>query len=347
MAELMRYWAARAAGWPWLHKAARTGLAVLPGLVWWAAGQDVRGTILAFAALCFSVPYADQGLRPWQMLAMGLAGALLLPGAQFVAARPLLCVPAIMLLAIGYVLIRRVTRLPVRLSTYLLIFLLYEGTELDVAGIAPSLMELLVVITGACWAVFVCFGLWPWRGRKAKTAAGPGPRAKKAMPASMSVPRQAFCTALAAGAAAAIAFACDRGHANWAIWSAITVVQSGAQESLIKCGRRVAGGAVGCAIGFALLLGLAHEPWLLDSVTALLVLLMVAFETYLFGVGVRSALAVLAAVQLGGDAVASGLARIESIAIGVVIALLAVLLLAPKGSWAWQEVRAAWRLPSA
>lgn len=322
---------------PWLQKAARTGFAVLPGLLWWASFGDARGIILAFAALCISVTYGA-GVRPWHMLGVGLVGALLLPGATWIEAHPLACVPAIMVVMVGYVLIRRRTPLPERLSTWLLIFLLYQSSELNAEGVAPSLVPALLVVPATLWSVFVCYWLWPGRGEARPDVAKP-----KAAKPSMSVPRHAATLALAAGLAAAAGFRFDQTHVNWAIWSAITVVQAAAHDSFVKCGRRVLGGALGCAIGYALLVGLAPERWLLDIVTGLLVLLMVSLETYVLAVGVRSALAVLAALQLGGNGAWAGLVRIESIAIGVAIALVIVLAMAPRGSWTWGEVWAEWR----
>jgi uncharacterized membrane protein YccC len=72
-------------------------------------------------------------------------------------------------------------------------------------------------------------------------------------------------------------------------------------------------------------------PWLLGAITAVLVVLMVAPETYVLAVAIRSTLAILASLQLGGDAAATGLARIENIAIGVAVASVLVLAFAPAG----------------
>ena len=138
---------------PWLQKAARTGFAVLPGLLWWAATDDTRGIIFAFAALCIAASYGG-GVRARHMLGMGLIGALLLPGATWIEARPLACVPVIMAMMIAYVLIRRRTALPERLSTWLLIFLLYQSSELNAEGVAPCgghTERALEICTRAAW----------------------------------------------------------------------------------------------------------------------------------------------------------------------------------------------------
>jgi uncharacterized membrane protein YccC len=88
---------------------------------------------------------------------------------------------------------------------------------------------------------------------------------------------------------------------------------------------------LGCGVGYALLLALQGQPWLLGAVTAALVALMVAPETYVLAVADRSALAILAATELAaGAGAAAGLARIENIAIGVVLALAVVLALSPR-----------------
>ena len=101
----------------------------------------------------------------------------------------------------------------------------------------------------------------------------------------------------------------------------------------MKSGRRVVGAALGCAIGYALLVWLHALPWLLGAITAILVVLMVAPETYVLAVAIRSALAILASLELGNDAVAAGLARIENIALGVGVALVFVLAFAPASWW--------------
>jgi uncharacterized membrane protein YccC len=143
----------------------------------------------------------------------------------------------------------------------------------------------------------------------------------------MSVARQAICVALAAGTAATVAFAWHRPHVNWAIWSAITVVQVGAHESMAKSGRRILGAVLGCAAGYALLMALHTTPWLLGAVAIVLACLMIAPQTYVVAVAIRSALAILAAIQFGGDGITTALARIENIGIGVAIAMAFVMIL--------------------
>ncbi|HUC18200.1 MAG TPA: FUSC family protein [Acetobacteraceae bacterium] len=309
---------------PWLQKAIRTGLAVAPGLSWWAAKGDVHGISFAFAALCLSVPYGDAKARPRHIAAMALLAAVLLPGTTWLEARPLACVPSVMAAMVVFVTLRRRTKIPGTLVNWLTIFLLYEASELSPHGIDATLVPSLLVFPAAGWMILVCFVLWPGRGVSRTQAAKPSGVA-------MSVPRHVLCAVLAAGSAASVAFLLGSTHVNWAIWSAITVVQSGVQESLVKSGRRIAGGILGCTAGYAALLVLHGLPWLLGAVTAVLTVLMVAPETYVLAVSFRSALAILAATELYGDGAAAGLARIENIAIGVVLALAVILALSPGG----------------
>jgi hypothetical protein len=316
---------------PWLQTAIRTGLSAAPGLVWWAATGDVLGIAFAFPALCFSVTYGDATLRPLHLATMAMLAAALLPGATWLEAHPLPCVPVVMAAMVVNVLVRRRTAIPTRVSNWLLIFLLYQASELSGEGIGASLLPALLVLPAALWTYAVCFLLWPYRGDA-------GPRAPKTPQPSMSVARHAICAALAAGGAATVAFLLHSTHVNWAIWSAISVVQSGTRDSLAKSGRRVLGAALGCAVGYALLVTLHALPWLLAAITAVLVVLMVAPETYVLAVALRSALAILAALQLGNDATAAGLARIENIALGVAVALVFVLAFAPSG---WRHPQAA------
>jgi hypothetical protein len=301
-------------------------MAVAPGLIWWSATGDLRGIAFAFPALCLSVPYGgDAGLRPLHMAAMAILAAVLLPGATWLEAHPLPCVPVVMAAMALNVLVRRRTSVPSSVANWLLIYLLYQASELSADGIAASLVPALLVLPAAVWTFAVCFLLWPGRGEAE-------PKTPKMAGASMSVPRHALCAALAAGAAATAAFLLHSTHVNWAIWSAISVVQSGTRDSLDKSGRRVLGAAIGCSVGYALLVWLHALPWLLAAITAVLVVLMVAPETYVLAVAIRSAMAILASLQLGGDAPATGLARIGNIALGVSVALVFVLAFAP-ASW--------------
>ncbi len=311
---------------PWLQKAIRSGLSVAPGLIWWSATGDLHGVAFAFPALCFSVTYGDAKLRPPHMAVMAILAALLLPGATWLEAHPLPCVPLIMAAMALNVLVRRRTGIPSTVVNWLTIYLLYQASELSADGIAASVVPALLVLPAAVWTYAVCFLLWPGRGQAEPKAP------KTAGDASMSVPRHALCAALAAGTAATAAFLLHSTHVNWAIWSAISVVQSGTRDSLVKSGRRVLGAAIGCSIGYAMLVWLHALPWLLAGITAVLVLLMVAPETYVLAVAIRSAMAILASLQLGGDAPATGLARIGNIALGVSVALVFVLAFAP-ASW--------------
>ena len=66
----------------------------------------------------------------------------------------------------------------------------------------------------------------------------------------MNAPLQALCAALSTGTAAAVAFACHLYHANWAIWSAYTVIRPSRSVSLKRSAQRILGAVIGCSIGF-------------------------------------------------------------------------------------------------
>ena len=312
---------------PWLQKAIRTVLAVLPGLGWWAATGNTQGVAFAFAALCLSATYGDAGMRIRHLAIMAILAAAALPGMTWLERRPFPCVPATMALLALNVLVRRRTAVPTRVSNWLLIYLLYQSSELSGAGVGASLVPALLTLPAALWTWLVCFVLWPHRGTAPPSAtAGPPPPA-------MGTARHALCAALAGGAATAAAFLLHSTHINWAVWSAMTVTQAGTRESLVKSGQRIAGAAIGCAAGYAALIGLAGLPMLRDTITAALVTVMVAPETYILAVAIRSALAILGGAALGADGAAAGLARIGNIALGVGVATAFLLAFAPRRWW--------------
>lgn len=309
----------------WLQKAIRTGLAVSPGLTWWSQTGDAHGVAFAFAALCLSVMYNDGGLTPSGLAIVAVLAGSLLPGVTWLEAHPFACVPAVMAAMAINVLVRRLSTVPGGTINWLTIYVLYQASELSADGIAAAIVPALLVPPAALWVGIICFVVWPYRGGLEKKVSGPSQ--------TMSVTAHVLCAALAAGAASTAAFTMQLSHVNWAIWSAMTVVQSGARDSLVKSGRRLTGAAIGCSAGFVLLWLLYPHPHTLAVVTSLIVMIMVAPETYIIAVSVRSALAILAAFQLSGSGVAAGLARIENIIIGVTIAVAVIAVVAPLDWW--------------
>src|SRR5262245_64149742 len=93
----------------WLHKSARTLLAVAPGLIFFVNTGEPRGVMFAFAALCLSVPYGDHSFRPVHLAGCAVAG-------------------------VAHVLVSRSAILPPRVPTWVLIYLLYESSELHGAA---------------------------------------------------------------------------------------------------------------------------------------------------------------------------------------------------------------------
>ncbi|MBS0559121.1 MAG: FUSC family protein [Proteobacteria bacterium] len=324
---MMAGWHDRLMRLPWLQKAIRTVLAVSPGLGWWAAAGNSLGVAFAFAALCLSVTYGDKALRPRHLAALAFIAAAALPGMTWLEAHPLPCVPATMALLALNVVVRRRTSVPTRVSNWLLIYLLYQSSELSAEGVRASLPPGLLMLPAALWTWLVCFVLWPHRG-----AEPPGAPQGPPSPA-MGVGRHALCAALAGGVATTAAFLVPGTRVNWVVWSAMTVTQAGTRDSLVKSRQRIIGAAIGCVSGYAALVGLGGVPALRDTMTALLVSVMVAPETYVLAVAIRSALAILGGAALGGDGAAAGLARIGSIALGVGCATAFLLAFAPRGWW--------------
>ena len=72
----------------WLHKSARTLLAVVPGLVFFVSTGELRGVMFAFAALCLSALYGDRSFRPAHLAGCAVASGLLMPAAVWLQSHP-------------------------------------------------------------------------------------------------------------------------------------------------------------------------------------------------------------------------------------------------------------------
>ena len=195
----------------WLHKCVRTLLVVAPGLGFFASTGEVHGVMFAFAALCLSVPYGDRTFRPVHLAGCALASGLLIPAAVWLQYHPTLYLPILALAGVAYVLVSRSATLPPRVPTWVLIYLLYEGSELHGEAWSSVLTAAVLVAPAALWVYVACFYLWPWRGEETRG------RAAGASEAGMSVPMNAACAALSMVSAAAITFALHLPHPNWAI----------------------------------------------------------------------------------------------------------------------------------
>jgi Fusaric acid resistance protein-like len=305
----------------WVHKSARTLLVVAPGLGFFAGTGDQRGVMFAFAALCLSVPYADRTFRPVHLAGCAVASGLLMPAAVWLQYHPILYVPTLALAGVAYVLVSRSMTLPPRVPTWVLIYLLYEGSELHGEAWSTVITAAVLVAPAALWVYVACFYLWPWRGEETRG------RAAGASEPGMSVPMHAVCAALAVASAAAVTFAFHLPHPNWAIWSSLTVIRPERAVSLRRSAERMAGAVIGCTLGLGAVRALAEEPPLLAAITVVVVLFMVAFEQYTLAVATRSTLAPLAAFALGDDALAAGQARFLCILIGVAIGATFMLIL--------------------
>jgi Fusaric acid resistance protein-like len=305
----------------WLHKSARTLLVVAPGLGFFVSTGDERGVMFAFAALCLSVPYDDHDFRPLDLVGCALVSILLMPAVFWLQFYPVLYVPFLALAGVVYTLMRRSTALPPRAPIWVLVYVLYQSSELHGERWSAVLAAGLLVPPAALWVYVICFYLWPWRGeRTGRQATGPSEP-------GMSVPVNAACAALSAASAAAVNFVFNLPHPNWTVWSALTIIRPERAVSLRRSVERVAGAVIGCILGLAAIRALGDKPLLLGAITVVVVMFMVAFEQYTSAVAIRSALAPLAALALRDDAIAAGEARFLCIFIGVAIGTTFIMIL--------------------
>src|SRR5262245_45030035 len=305
----------------WLHKSARTLLAVAPGLVFFVSTGEPRGVMFAFAALCLSVPYGDHSFRPVHLAGCAVVSGLLMPATVWLQYHPALYVPVCAVAGVAHVLVSRSAILPPRVPTWVLIYLLYESSELHGEAWPTVVTAALLVAPAALWVYVGCFYLWPWRGEET------GGRAASTSALGMSVPVNAACAALSMASAATATFAFHLPHPNWAIWSALTVIRPARAVSLRRAAERLMGAVIGCAVGLGAVQALSEAPFVLAAITVVVVVFMVAFEQYTLAVAIRSALAPLAAFALRGDALAAGQARFVCIFIGAAIGTTFMLLL--------------------
>jgi hypothetical protein len=308
----------------WLHKSARTLLVVAPGLTFFISTGDQRGVMFAFAALCLSVPYGDHGFRPVHLAGCGLVCILLLPAGFWLQFYPTLYVLCIALAVVAYTLVQRSGILPPRVPTWVLIYLLYQSSELHHTGWSTVVTAALLVAPAVLWDYVACFYLWPWRGEE------PRGQAAGASEPGMSVSLNAACAALSVASAAAVTLMFNLPHPNWAVWSALTVIRPTRAVSLRRSAERLAGAMIGCALGLGAVWAFHDQAATLAVCTVVVVLFMVAFEQYTLAVTIRSALAPLAAFALHGDALAAGKARFFCILIGVAIGTALMLILSSR-----------------
>jgi Fusaric acid resistance protein-like len=305
----------------WLHKSARTLLVVAPGLGFFVSTGDQRGVMFAFAALCLSVPYNDRSFRPVHLAGCAAVSGLFMLAAVWLQYYPTLYIPVLAVAGVAYTMVRRSPALPPRVPIWVLIYLLYESSELHGEGWSTVVTAALLVAPAALWVYVVCFYLWPWRGEEA------GGGAVRAPEPGMSVPVNAVCAGLSMASAAAATFALHLPHPNWAIWSSLTVIRPERAVSLRRSAERLGGAVIGCVLGLGAVHALGDEPRVLAALTVGVVVFMVAFEQYTLAVATRSALAPLAAFALRDDALAAGQARFLCILIGVAIGTTFMLIL--------------------
>ena len=121
--------------------------------------------------------------------------------------------------------------------------------------------------------------------------------------------------AVAVALAAVIAEVGHLPHAQWAIWSAATVVGSDASAAREKWRDRSVGALAGVPVGLTLGTLLPHQPFTVDWCVIGSLLSLVAFRSYTFGFASRSALAV-AALCIAGAGTESAVARVSNVVLG-------------------------------
>jgi Fusaric acid resistance protein-like len=303
-------------GQAWVHKGIRTLLAVAPGLGFFVIKGDALGVGFAFAALCLSVAYNDQSFRPIHLVSMAGAAAGLMPVGVWLHEQAVLYVLGFALIGAGAVIVTRSRKLPPRVTTWCLIYVLYQSSELRDVPTALGFAALMV--PAAIWTYLVCFWFWPHRSSEST---------KNAKEKAISMPLHAVCAALSMAVAGTAVFMLNLSHGNWAIWSAYTVIRPSRLVSLQRSARRTLGAVIGCTVGFLTIEALGGVPALITALTLVGVFFMVAIENYVLAVAVRSFLAPLAAIALHSDPVTTVEARFLGIAIGVTIGTLFTLLI--------------------
>ena len=214
----------------WLHKSIRTFIVVAPGLSFFVATGDQRGVMFAFAALCLSVPYGDRSFRPAHLAGCSLVAALLTPATVWLQHYPKLYVLFIALAGVVYTLVHRWTLLPPRVPTWVLIYVLYQSSELRAEKWSTVLTGDLLIVPAMIWVYVTWFYLWPWRG-----AESVGQSDGASQPA-MSVPVNAACAALSMATAAVVTFVFNLPHPNWAVWSSLTVIRLESENRVALAG---------------------------------------------------------------------------------------------------------------
>jgi hypothetical protein len=182
-----------AAAWQqaWVHTSVRTLLVGAPGLESFVGTGEPRGVIFAFAARCLSVPYGDWSFRPAHLAGCALASGLLIPAVVWLQYHPVLYVPILTLAGIAYVLVHRSATLPSRAPSWVLIYLLYESSELHGEAWSIVATAAFLMVPAALWVHAACFYLWPWRGEVT------GGQAAGASEPGMSVPVNTITSVLA------------------------------------------------------------------------------------------------------------------------------------------------------
>jgi hypothetical protein len=202
------------AGQAWVHKGVRTLLAVAPGLGFFLIKGDPLGVGFAFAALCLSVAYNDQSFRPIHLVSMAGAAAGLMPVAVWLHEHAVLYVLGFALVGAAGVMVTRSRKLPPRVTTWCLIYVLYQSSELRDVRTALGFATLMV--PAAIWTYMVCFWFWPHRSSEST---------KNAKEKAISMPLHAICAALSMAVAGTAVSVLNLSHGNWAIWSAYTVIR--------------------------------------------------------------------------------------------------------------------------
>jgi len=145
-----------------------------------------------------------------------------------------------------------------------------------------------------------------------------------AEPPAVGAGEAMVAVAAAVGAAAAFVELSQIPHAQWAIWSAASVVTGDVASSRVKLRDRLAGAALGVPAGIALGFVVPHDPLVFALASFGAMLTLVSFRRYAVAFGLRCMLIALALLVASGS---PGIAaeRAVNVAIGGAFGIVAVL----------------------
>src|SRR5262249_51474957 len=161
-----------------------------------------------FAALCLSVPYGDVSFRAHHLVAAAAASGLVMPVFVWLHRHQALYVVALGVAGGAPAWGARSGGLPPRGPPWVPVSALSESSELSSAAWPAIGTAALLVAPAGAWAYIACFLLWPRRTPDSRSSSD------ASSSATMGVPAQATCVALALASTGAITFAWQLPYPN-------------------------------------------------------------------------------------------------------------------------------------